>query len=222
MDAGRSRSSAPCGGRPGNAPEYQHEMKPQGTTRARYAPLGAVGRGYRFSFFSPKEIFSLICNELRRLRSGQRLRARRFRATHTLKQTDVAFGLGGLVFFRGCAGLGTFGGHGAGKNLDFLFRIGQAISARFDQAHAFLVMGEELFKRQVGGFHVGNDLFEAGEEFLEFCGGLAGFGSGGKKASGHGEGMLALGRPNGNPERCLRLILLASSCVQCHAEKYPL
>ena len=90
-------------------------------------------------------------------------------ATMHSKQPNIVLRLGGWGnFFCRRGRLGRFGGDGTGEDFDFLFRVGEAVSAGLDEAHAFLVAVEEFLERELGVFHVGDDLFEAGEEVLEF------------------------------------------------------
>ncbi len=82
-----------------------------------------------------------------------------------------------------------------GKNLHFLLRIGQAVATSLDQAHAFLVAGEEFFQRQLRIFHVGDDLFEALKQVLKFLGTGTGSGIRGKQAGNHGRAILPWTNP---------------------------
>ena len=110
----------------------------------------------------------------------------------SLKQPNIVLRRGWRSFFRWRGSLGWFGGgDGAGEDFDFLFRVGQAISARLDEPHAFLVTFQEFFQGQISAFHVGDDLFEAGEELLEFLRWISGIGGGGEQSAGdHAESIL--------------------------------
>ena len=98
---------------------------------------------------------------------------------------------GGEVSSGVAGGLGRIGGDGAGEDFDFLFRVGQAISARFDEPHAFLVILQQFFQGQLGVLHVGDYLFEAREEAIEFFRRISGSGGGREQsARDHGKSIL--------------------------------
>jgi hypothetical protein len=75
-----------------------------------------------------------------------------------------------------------------------LFRVGEAISARFDETHAFLVTIQKFFQGQFGIFHVRDDLFEAGEKVLEFFRRVSGIGGGREQSAGDHGGSFCLDR----------------------------
>lgn len=75
-----------------------------------------------------------------------------------------------------------------------MFRVGETVSARFDDPHAFLVTLQKFFQGQLGVFHIGNDLFEAGEKPLEFFRRISGIGGGGEQSAGDHGKAFCLGR----------------------------
>ena len=86
-------------------------------------------------------------------------------------------------FLRRRGRLRCFRGEGAGENLDFLLRVSKAVAARFDETHAFLVTLQQLLQRQFGVLHLGDDLFETGDQVLEFLRRISSVGGRGKKSA---------------------------------------
>src|ERR1700683_5827330 len=108
--------------------------------------------------------------------SPLRFAARRRRLAVMSEQPNLLLRRKRRGFFGRNGILDWSGGNGPGENFNFLFGVGQAISAAFTQTHAFLVMVEKLFQRQLGVFHVRDDLFEAGEQVLKFFRRISGIG----------------------------------------------
>ena len=109
----------------------------------------------------------------------------------SLKQPNIVLRRGWRSFFRWRGSLGWFGGgDGAGEDFDLLFRVGQAVCARLNESHAFLVTGQKFFQGQLGVFHVGDDLFEAGEKILEFFRRISGIGGGREQSAGDHETII--------------------------------